>query len=161
MTHLFVQFRKPDALIHMEAAKAAGIQVIKRFTGGGTVVVDRNTTFCSLIFRAADVEGVECYPRPVMQWSEGFYKSVFAPHGDFSLRDHGATHSLCFDGTEDKFRSAQGKSLSTIHESALLPVQITHLVSASLVATRRRSPSSVGSTTHLSCGTLILRTWLY
>ncbi|CAL8460585.1 g114 [Coccomyxa elongata] len=82
---------KPDALIHMEAAKAAGIQVIKRFTGGGTVVVDHNTTFCSLIFRGADVEGVECYPRPVMQWSEGFYKSVFAPHGDFSLRDHDYT----------------------------------------------------------------------
>lgn len=88
--------RKPEALIDIGAAKAAGVQVIKRFTGGGTVVVDHNTTFCTLIFNAADVKDVECYPRPVMQWSEGFYRPVFAPHGDFSLREHGAN---CFSGT--------------------------------------------------------------
>ncbi|KAK9909039.1 hypothetical protein WJX75_006398 [Coccomyxa subellipsoidea] len=82
---------KPEALIDIGAAKAAGVQVIKRFTGGGTVVVDHNTTFCTLIFNAADVKDVECYPRPVMQWSEGFYRPVFAPHGDFSLREHDYT----------------------------------------------------------------------
>lgn len=32
---------KPQELVHVEAAAAAGVPLIKRFTGGGTVVVDR------------------------------------------------------------------------------------------------------------------------
>lgn len=61
-------------------------------------MVDANTIFASLIFKAADVNGVECFPRPVMIWSESFYSSVFAPHGDFSLREHGVAsscHCIC------------------------------------------------------------------
>lgn len=163
MTKPIVWLRKPDTLIHVEAAKAAGIQVIKRFTGGGTVVVDHNTTFCSLIFRAEDVEGVECYPRPVMQWSEGFYKPVFAPHGEFSLREHGAAHTLCFDGMVVKGTRRVPCQQCVVVVSRVCRgfVQITHLVSANLVATRRRSPSSVGCTTHLFCGIFILKIWLY
>ena len=83
--------RKKDELIHTEAAKKAGIEVIKRFSGGGTVVVDHNTVFATLIMQAEAVPGVECHPRPIMQWSEGFYKNVFGPHGNFSLREHGET----------------------------------------------------------------------
>ena len=83
--------RKEDELIHTEAAKKAGIEVIKRFSGGGTVVVDHNTIFATLIMQAEAVPGVECYPRPIMQWSEGFYENVFGPHGNFSLQEHGET----------------------------------------------------------------------
>ena len=31
-------------------------------------------------------EGVECFPRPLMRWSEDFYRPVFSPFGDFLLR---------------------------------------------------------------------------
>ncbi len=86
--------RKEDELIHVEEAKKAGIQIIKRFSGGGTVVVDHNTVFATLIMQAEAVPGLECYPRPVMKWSEGFYKNVFGPHGAFSLREHGKTACL-------------------------------------------------------------------
>ncbi len=41
---------KPDELIHTEAAVRQGVQVIQRFTGGGTVVVDHNTLMVSLVF---------------------------------------------------------------------------------------------------------------
>ena len=82
-------FRKQDELIHTDAAKRKGIGVIKRFSGGGTVVVDHNTVFATLIMQAEAVPGVECYPRPVMKWSEGFYKPVFSPHGPFRLQEHG------------------------------------------------------------------------
>ena len=81
--------RKKNELIHTDAAKRKGIEVIKRFSGGGTVVVDHNTVFATLIMQAEAVPGVECYPRPVMQWSEGFYKPVFSPHGPFCLQEHG------------------------------------------------------------------------
>lgn len=76
--------------MNIPAAVAAGVPVIKRFSGGGTVAVDRDTVFGTLIVEAAALPEVECYPRPIMAWSEGFYSSVFAPHGAFGLRDNGA-----------------------------------------------------------------------
>ena len=84
----------------MDKAKTAGMQVIRRFSGGGTVVVDENTMFSTLILQAADTPGgVECYPRPIMRWSEGFYRPVFGPHGDFRLQEHGecsiSRHGTC------------------------------------------------------------------
>lgn len=43
------QRSKPELLVHGAAAAAAGVPLIKRFTGGGTVVVDADTVFTSLI----------------------------------------------------------------------------------------------------------------
>ena len=43
----------------------------------------------------ASLPEVECYPRPIMAWTERFYGTVFAPHGDFALRGHGRTWLLC------------------------------------------------------------------
>lgn len=43
--------RRPEELINIPKALDARIQVIKRFTGGGTVVVDENTVFSTLIFQ--------------------------------------------------------------------------------------------------------------
>lgn len=77
-------------MVHIPAAVAAGVPVIKRFSGGGTVAVDRDTVFGTLILDSAALPDVECYPRPIMAWSEAFYSTVFAPHGAFGLREHGA-----------------------------------------------------------------------
>ena len=43
----------------------------------------------------ASLPEVECYPRPIMAWTERFYGTVFGPHGDFSLRGHGVRPHLC------------------------------------------------------------------
>ena len=40
---------RPEQMLHVEAAQRSGIPVIKRFTGGGTVVVDSDTLFASFI----------------------------------------------------------------------------------------------------------------
>ena len=40
---------KTELLVHTDRAKAAGVQVIRRFTGGGTVVVDAQSLFASFI----------------------------------------------------------------------------------------------------------------
>ncbi|KAK9819795.1 hypothetical protein WJX72_002465 [[Myrmecia] bisecta] len=79
---------KPEELIHMSAARSPKVQVIKRFSGGGTVVVDQDTVFATLIMQASALPDVECYPRPVMRWSESFYSPVFAPYGPFQLQEH-------------------------------------------------------------------------
>ena len=52
--HLHVRVhRRAEELIHVPQARQARMQVLKRFTGGGTVVVDSNTVFASLIFNVS------------------------------------------------------------------------------------------------------------
>lgn len=66
-------------LINVEAAKWHNIPVIRRFTGGGSVLTDHNTFFISFIFDKSFIEDYEkakfnVYPREIMTWSEEFYK---------------------------------------------------------------------------------------
>lgn len=58
--------RKLDELVHRNAAKAAGVTVIKRFSGGGTVAVDSDTVFATLISSEAAIPEVgTCVPLPI------------------------------------------------------------------------------------------------
>jgi lipoate-protein ligase A len=76
-----------------------GVEIIKRFTGGGTVVCDLNTQFVSFVMNAKEVyrddflrrknliddgdnemislaeDGL--FPRPIMRWTGDFYERVF------------------------------------------------------------------------------------
>lgn len=65
------------------------IPVIKRFTGGGTVIVDKSTLFVSLICNKDDVPNVQPYPRSVMAWSGSLYGEVFKGVNGFQLRENG------------------------------------------------------------------------
>lgn len=51
--------------------------MIKRFSGGGTVIVDRNTIFASIIVNQADVPECRPYPREIMDWSMCLYGPAF------------------------------------------------------------------------------------
>ena len=76
--------------MHGERAAAAGVPLVKRFTGGGTVVVDGDSILTSFIMHGPTaVPGVPCYPRPIMSWTEGVLGRVFAAHGAFALRENG------------------------------------------------------------------------
>ena len=48
-THRALLRRKVDELVHRQEAKAAGVPVIRRFSGGGTVAVDCDTVFSTLV----------------------------------------------------------------------------------------------------------------
>ena len=37
---------------------------------------------------------VECFPKPVLKWTEEFYGAVFGKYGSFSLRDNGEASPL-------------------------------------------------------------------
>lgn len=75
---------KPHELI--DTAKVNGqIPIIKRFSGGGTVIVDENTFFVTFIFQK-EAHCFACYPEPILQWSKDLYQNVF--HKDFSLREN-------------------------------------------------------------------------
>lgn len=83
---------KPHELLNVSAVKEDGVRVVRRFTGGGTVLVDQGTFFTSIIggdsLVAAD--GVNPYPRDIMKWTEPLFRSALVRHmrdGSFRLED--------------------------------------------------------------------------
>lgn len=59
------------------------IPIIRRFSGGGTVVVDENTLFLTFIFNSLDIN-VPCRIDLIHRYLESFWKLVF-PDQAFSL----------------------------------------------------------------------------
>ena len=64
---------KPHRLIDVAAAHEDDVLVIKRFTGGGTVVVDADTQFVSLVMNGDAIPNVPLFPRPLMRWTGDLY----------------------------------------------------------------------------------------
>lgn len=77
---------KPERLLNLPLIQNKPIPVIRRFSGGGTVVVDSQTLFVSLICQHDDV-AVTPYPEPIMRWTEQLYAPLL-PHGLFRLREN-------------------------------------------------------------------------
>jgi len=50
--------------VSIEAVAAAGVPVIRRFSGGGTVFIDRSTLFSSLISTAEFLQPDQALPTP-------------------------------------------------------------------------------------------------
>lgn len=72
--------------LNINEVKKNELKVIKRFSGGGTVLVDENTFFATFIFNQ-DALDIQPFPEPILNWSESFYRSVF-PFADFSLKEN-------------------------------------------------------------------------
>ena len=68
---------KVDKLVHRDLAEHDKIPLIKRFSGGGTVVVDENTIFTSFILDRGLLPHVNPYPKDIMRWSGDFYEPIF------------------------------------------------------------------------------------
>lgn len=60
---------KAPELVHLKEAKRAAVPIIKRFSGGGTVIVDKNTIFTTLILGQESAPDVSLFPRPIMEFS--------------------------------------------------------------------------------------------
>lgn len=69
---------KPNEWLNQEYLYSNHVPVIKRYTGGGSVVVSSETLFVSFVFSKALVpNNVQLFPKPIMNWSEHVYKPVF------------------------------------------------------------------------------------
>ncbi|MBS0653589.1 MAG: lipoate--protein ligase family protein [Verrucomicrobia bacterium] len=77
---------KKEELIDLEKARQDNIPVIKRFSGGGTVIVDEDTLFVTFICDKK-LHAFPAFPEPIMKWTEGIYKDVFV-HEQFRLREN-------------------------------------------------------------------------
>lgn len=64
---------KAEALVHLDQLPNS-IPLLRRFSGGGTVVVDENTVFVTFICNKGDHD-FPAYPEPILRWAE----SVLAP----------------------------------------------------------------------------------
>ncbi|KAK8970180.1 hypothetical protein KSP40_PGU006442 [Platanthera guangdongensis] len=80
---------KPEELIEIELVLEDQVPVIRRFTGGGTVIVDAGTIFVTFICNKSAIYGLQPYPRPIMSWTGKLYEKVFQTYGDFHLRENG------------------------------------------------------------------------
>lgn len=67
---------KPEKLVNLNKMTRSPIPIIKRYSGGGTVIVDTNTLFVSLILQK-DILPFACYPEPILRWSEKIYQEAF------------------------------------------------------------------------------------
>ncbi|CAH9059949.1 unnamed protein product [Cuscuta epithymum] len=79
---------KPNELIEVNSVLQDKVPVIKRFTGGGTVIVDHGTIFATFICNKDAVPGVKPYPQPIMSWSSLLYGDVFQGIREFALREN-------------------------------------------------------------------------
>ena len=86
---------KADELINPDVYLNNPVPIIRRFSGGGTVVVDEETLFVTWITNAADMQ-VPCCPKEIMNWTADFYRPVF-DNIDFRLmeNDYAIGHKKC------------------------------------------------------------------
>jgi hypothetical protein len=61
--------RKPEQLVNLAHAQRAAVPLIKRFTGGGTVTVDSDTVFATLIFQASCRGSPALNTHPLHAWA--------------------------------------------------------------------------------------------
>lgn len=64
---------KPHELIDSEKASKLKFPVIKRFSGGGTVVIDEDTLFVTLVCNKHEFD-FPAYPEKIMKWTESVYQ---------------------------------------------------------------------------------------
>jgi lipoate---protein ligase len=80
---------KPHELVDREQLLKKNIPLIKRCSGGGTVIVDENTLFVTFICQRECVP-FPLFPEPILKWSEAFYRT-FLPielkENDFVIGD--------------------------------------------------------------------------
>jgi len=81
---------KIDQLVNIPLVARDDVPLIRRFSGGGTVIVDSSTIFVTFIINTKDVNTLP-YPRDIMQWTETVYAPVFHTMKSpipFSLREN-------------------------------------------------------------------------
>ena len=77
-------------LIRQEKLACQPIPLIRRFSGGGTVIIDEHTLFTTLICQAQALP-LSPFPRPLMQWTaEKLYRPLF-PSLPFQLHENDYT----------------------------------------------------------------------
>lgn len=73
---------KPEKLINMQKVKDDGINIIKRFSGGGTVYIDEQTIFVTIITNGSAT------PRSILEFTKSIYAPFFSDTFDLQENDY-------------------------------------------------------------------------
>lgn len=65
-----------EALIDLPKARQDSIPIIRRFSGGGTVIVDENTLFITFIMSKTSLN-ITPFPEQILRWSESVYRDAW------------------------------------------------------------------------------------
>jgi lipoate-protein ligase A len=85
----------PALLLNQDQIDAHKIPVIRRFSGGGTVVIDENTLFVSFIFNK-DFLPIAPFPEAILRWTKDFYASSWKiPGFDLQAQDYVIGNRKC------------------------------------------------------------------
>jgi len=77
---------KSEELLNETALEKAPIPVLRRFSGGGTVVVDENTLFFTFLF-SKETHPFPLFPEPIHRWAAEVYQTAWNLPA-FSLREN-------------------------------------------------------------------------
>lgn len=105
---------KTDLLINNEKISRIPVPIIRRFSGGGTVFIDKNTYLITWICNSA-CTNIECNPGHVHEWTKLFYQKAL-PKIDIQLRENDyVINDRKFGGNAQYFRKQRW-----LHHSSLL-----------------------------------------
>jgi lipoate-protein ligase A len=77
---------KVEELIDEKVYQKRSIPIIRRFSGGGTVLIEQDVLFLTFIFNRHDEDVGSC-PQRLMHWTRDVLAPVFA-HTDFQVREN-------------------------------------------------------------------------
>ncbi|MFA6916444.1 MAG: lipoate--protein ligase family protein [Parachlamydiales bacterium] len=67
---------KKEELLNEEKIASLQVPLVRRFSGGGTVVIDESTCFATFIFNTGDCS-FPAFPQQIMEWTDQFYSPIF------------------------------------------------------------------------------------
>lgn len=76
---------KAEELIDLKKANDLNIPVLRRYSGGGTVLIQEDTLLTSFIFHKASFP-FSPFPEPLLMWSASFFKDAFGIN-NFCLKE--------------------------------------------------------------------------
>lgn len=86
---------EPEKLLHLASVTKDQIPVVKRFSGGGTVIVDEETLFISFLFNHNALD-LAPFPEPLLRWSAELYqKSWKIPKFSLQAQDYTIGEKKC------------------------------------------------------------------
>ncbi|MEM8628751.1 MAG: lipoate--protein ligase family protein [Chlamydiota bacterium] len=72
--------------VHTSLVAKNALPLVRRFSGGGTVIVDEETIFCTWILPRG-YQGLALFPEELLLWSHGIYERAF-PESGLALDEH-------------------------------------------------------------------------
>jgi lipoate-protein ligase A len=113
---------KPEKLLNIPRIQQDEVLVVKRFSGGGTVVLDNHSLWTTLIGRTRDFTNVEPYPRSIMEWSaDSIFGPTFENLSALQQQQQNGQKTLVLDTKSCSGTDNPGKVIRLHKESSSLP----------------------------------------